>query len=65
MVTKAQLRAGELLEAVATSERERAAAPDEVPLAEWAALRVKPNLTDPSLTTQLQLTSTADSSQQV
>ena len=57
--TKAQLQAGQLLEAVDNAERERAAAPDEVPLGEWTAFRVRPNLTSQSLTTQLQLTSSA------
>lgn len=54
--TKAQLHAAQLLEAVSNAERERAAAPDELPLGEWTAFRVKPNLATQSLTTQLQLT---------
>ena len=63
--TKAQLRAGQLLEAVSNAERERAAAPDEVPLGEWTAFRVRPSLTLQSLTTQLQLTITHSPSAQV
>ena len=54
--TKAQLRAGQLLDAVGNAERERAAAPNEVPLGEWAAFRVRPNPALQSLTAQLQLT---------
>ena len=41
----------ELLEAVGNAERERAAAPDEVPLGEWEALRVRP-APDAPLTSQ-------------
>ncbi|KAL0040215.1 hypothetical protein WJX77_000548 [Trebouxia sp. C0004] len=62
--TKAQLHAGQLLEAVNNAERERAAAPDEVPLGEWTAFRVKPSLTSHSLTTQLQLTNSVSNSEQ-
>ena len=54
--TKATLHAGQLLEAVTNAERERSAAAGEVPLAEWAAFRVRPSLALHSLTTQLQLT---------
>ena len=54
--TKATLRAGQLLEAVTDAERERSAAPGEVPLGEWAVFRVRPSLALHSLTTQLQLT---------
>jgi len=50
---------------VDNAERERAAAPDEVPLGEWTALRVKPNLTSHSLTTQLQLTNSVSTTGQV
>ena len=50
------LHAGQLLEAVSNAERERSAAPGEVPLGEWAAVRVRPSLALHSLTTQLQLT---------
>ena len=46
----------ELLEAVANAERERAAAPDEVPLGEWEALRVRP-APDAPLTSQALLAS--------
>lgn len=63
--TKAQLRAGQLLEAVSNAERERAAAPNEVPLGEWSAFRVRPSLTLQSLTTQLQLPTTPSTSAQV
>lgn len=56
MDTKGQLHAKELLEAVSNAERERSAAPGEVPLGEWTALRVRPSLGLHSLTTQLQLT---------
>ena len=54
--TKAQLPAGQLLEAVSNAERERSAAPGEIPLGEWTAFRVRPSLALHSLTTQLQLT---------
>ena len=57
--TKAQVNAAELLEAVGKAERERAAAPDEVPLGQWTAHRIAAdlNLTSQRLTSQLQLTS--------
>ena len=56
--TKAQITAAELLEAVGSAERERAAAPDEIPLGQWTAVRVQAdlNLTSQPLTSQLQLT---------
>lgn len=55
--TKAQVNAAELLEAVSNAERERAAAPGEVPIGQWTALKVKGNLdmTSQPLTSQLQL----------
>lgn len=65
MDTKAQLRAGQLLEAVNNAERERAAAPDEVPLGEWTAVRVRPSLAAQSLTSQLQLAHHSSPSGQV
>ena len=57
--TKAQVGAAELLEAVANAERERAAAPDEVPRGQWTALRVKADLTSQPLTSQSQLDANA------
>lgn len=54
--TKAAVHARQLLAAVSNAERERSAAPGEVPLGEWAAFRVRPSLALHSLTTQLQLT---------
>jgi DnaJ family protein C protein 13 len=48
---QAVLGAGELVAAVAAAERERAASPDEVPLGEWEAQRLRPDLAAP-LTSQ-------------
>lgn len=43
----------ELLEAVGNAERERAAAPDEVPLGEWEAVRVRPDCNAPLISQAL------------
>lgn len=55
--TKAQVSAVELLEAVNNAERERAAAPGQIPIGQWAALKVQAdlNLSSQQLTSQLQL----------
>lgn len=50
---QARLTGQELLEAVANAERERAAAPDEVPLGEWVALRVRPDCNAPLISQAL------------
>jgi hypothetical protein len=50
---QARLGGPELLEAVANAERERAAAPDEVPLGEWEAVRVRPDCNAPLLSQAL------------
>jgi hypothetical protein len=57
--TQARLSGPELLEAVGNAERERAAAPDEVPLGEWPALRVRPDCNAP-LTSQALLASSEE-----
>ena len=49
----------ELLSAVAAAERERAAAPGEAPLGEWAAVRIRPDAAAP-LTTQALLASSEE-----
>lgn len=51
MDTSGALGAEELVEAVACAERERAAQPDQVPLGEWEAWRIRPHYSH-SLTTQ-------------
>ena len=56
---QAQQTGQELLEQVASAERERAAAPDEVPLGEWEALRVRPDYGS-TLTSQALLASSAE-----
>lgn len=42
--SQARLHAGELVEAVASAERERAAVPEEAPSGEWEVHRVRPQL---------------------
>ena len=54
MIKQAVLPAAGLMEAVANAERERAAAPSEVPLGEWEATRIKPDY-GTHLTTQVLL----------
>lgn len=41
------------MEAVGNAERERAAAPDEVPLGEWEAVRVRPDCNVPLISQAL------------
>ena len=59
MDTQAGVTGAELLGAVAAAERERAAAPGEAPLGEWAAVRVRPDAAAP-LTTQALLASSEE-----
>ena len=54
VIKQAVLTAAGLMEAVANAERERAAAPSEVPLGEWEATRIKPDY-GTHLTTQVLL----------
>ncbi len=56
---QAQQTGQELLDQVASAERERAAAPDEVPLGEWEAMRVRPDY-DGALTSQALLASSEE-----
>ena len=48
-----------MLDQIASAERERAAAPDEVPLGEWEAMRVRPDY-DGALTSQALLVSSQE-----
>lgn len=57
--TQARVTGAELLSAVAAAERERAAAPGEAPLREWAAVRIRPDAAAP-LTTQALLASSEE-----
>ncbi|KAK9915634.1 hypothetical protein WJX75_001835 [Coccomyxa subellipsoidea] len=50
---QARMSGPELLEAVGNAERERAAAPDEVPLGEWEAVRVRPDCNAPLISQAL------------
>ena len=59
MNKQAQQTGQELLDQVASAERERAAAPDEVPLGEWEAMRVRPDY-DGALTSQALLASSQE-----
>ena len=56
---QAQQTGQELLDQVASAERERAAAPDEVPLGQWEAVRVRPDF-DAALTSQAALASSEE-----
>ena len=56
---QAQQTGQELLDQVASAERERAAAPDEVPLGQWEAMRVRPDY-DGALTSQALLASSEE-----
>ena len=56
---QAQQTGQELLDQVANAERERAAAPDEVPLGQWEAVRVRPDF-DAALTSQALLASSEE-----
>lgn len=51
VIKQADLTAEGLMSAVGSAERERAAAPGEVPLGEWEATRIKPEY-GPHLTSQ-------------
>ena len=59
MNKQAQQTGQELLDQVASAEREHAAAPDEVPLGEWEAMRVRPDY-DGALTSQALLASSEE-----
>ena len=59
MNKQAQQTGQELLDQVANAERERAAAPDEVPLGQWEAVRVRPDH-DAALTSQALLASSEE-----
>jgi hypothetical protein len=50
---QARMSGPELLEAVGNAERERAAVPDEVPLGEWEAVRVRPDCNAPLISQAL------------
>lgn len=56
---QAQQTGQELLDQVANAERERAATPDEVPLGQWEAVRVRPDY-DAALTSQALLASSEE-----
>ena len=56
---QAQQKGQELLDQVASAERERAAAPDEVPFGQWEAVRVRPDY-DAALTSQALLASSEE-----
>lgn len=53
------MAAGELMAAVAAAERERAAGPGEVPLGQWEAVRLQPDLSLP-MTSQMPTPPSAD-----
>ncbi|KAK9822709.1 hypothetical protein WJX81_005943 [Elliptochloris bilobata] len=57
--TQAGVTGAELLRAVAAAERERAAAPGEAPLGQWAAVRIRSHAAAP-LTTQALLASSEE-----